>query len=463
MTFFAPEIYQERRQQLMQSLGSGLILLLGNEESPMNYTDNTYPFRQDSNFLYFCGVDRPHVAMLIDIEAGTSTLFGDDPSVDSIVWTGPQTSMAELGQLCGTAHHASYSNLPKALEAARSKQRPIHYLPPYRHDNAIKLHEWLEIPLRQLKEKASTALIKAIIAQASYKSPVEVAEMEKAVNTSQKMHVAVMQNVRAGMIEAELAGLVEGLAISGGGRLAYSAILTVNGQTLHNHHHHNVLREGQLILGDFGAETVMRYAGDITRTVPVSKTFTQQQKEVYNIVLESQLDAIAALKPGVPYRDVHLLACKTIASGLKDLGLMKGDAGEAVAAGAHALFFPHGLGHMIGLDVHDMEDLGEDLVGYDETITRSTQFGLRSLRLGRKLETGFVITVEPGIYFIPELIDQWEAKGTCKDFINFDKLKSYRHFSGIRIEDDILITENGYRILGDPIPKTVAEIEEQRS
>jgi Xaa-Pro aminopeptidase len=286
--------------------------------------------------------------------------------------------------------------------------------------------------------------------------------MEKAVTISGQMHIAAMRGAMVGIKEAQLAGIVEGIAIGAGGDLAYPAILTVNGQTLHNHYHGNTLQSGQLILGDFGAETAMHYAGDITRTFPVDKQFTEQQKHIYQLVLQAEMAAIEALKPGVPYRDIHLMAARIMADGLKDLGLMKGDMEAAVAEGAHALFFPHGLGHMLGLDVHDMEDLGEDYVGYTDQIKRSEQFGLRSLRLGRELEAGFVLTVEPGLYFIPELIDQWQAAGKHKDFINYDKVADYRDFSGVRIEDNVLITEDGYRVLGEPIPKTVAEVEALR-
>jgi Xaa-Pro aminopeptidase len=228
---------------------------------------------------------------------------------------------------------------------------------------------------------------------------------------------------------------------------------------LHNHYHGNILQEGQLVLGDFGAQNGMCYAGDITRTCPVSPTFTEVQKSIYEIVLKAEVDSIKACKAGVKYKDIHLDAAKIIASGLKEMGLMKGNVEEAVAQGAHALFFPHGLGHHIGLDVHDMEDLGEQHIGYDAETQRSDQFGTKYLRLGKRLETGNVITVEPGIYFIPELIDKWKGDGMHTDYINYDALNAFRDFGGIRIEDNILINETNSTILGDPIPKTVTEIE----
>ncbi len=459
---FEASIYQNRRAQLSKKIDSGILLFLGNEYSSMNYADNTYPFRQDSNFLYFFGLDQAHLAAIIDIDEQKTMLFGDDFSVEMVVWMGPQPKLADQAKQVGVAHTAPYAGLSDYLAKAKKQDRTIHYLPPYRPENKIKLQQWLDIPIAALKEKASVPFIKGVVDLASHKSAEEVAEIEKAVTITGSMHIAAMKATRPGIKESEIAGIVEGIAIAAGGRLSYPAIVTINGQTLHNHYHGNTLEKGQLLLGDFGAETAMHYAGDITRTLPVDKTFTKQQKEIYELVLQSEMASIEAIKPGVPYRDIHLLASKVITEGLIALGLMKGEADAAVEAGAHALFFPHGLGHMMGLDVHDMEDLGEDYVGYSDTITRSEQFGLSALRLGRELEPGFVLTVEPGIYFIPELIDAWAAEKCHEAFINYDALKGYRQFGGIRIEDNILVTENAYRILGQPIPKTVKEVEALR-
>lgn len=456
---FKSQTYLDRRQRLQADMNSGLILLMGNEESCMNYEDNIYHFRQDSNFLYFIGIDKPNLAAIIDLDEAQTTLFGDDLTIDHIIWMGAQPDMQELADLSGIEQTAPKKQLPEVLKKAREKGRTIHFLPPYRPENQIKMSDWLGIPIHQLKEKASVPLIRAIVAQASYKSEEEIVEIEKAVNISGTMHLAAMKTAKAGIKEAVLAGIVEGIAISNEGHLAYPVILTVNGQTLHNHYHGNILANGRLVLGDFGAETAMHYAGDITRTFPVSSKFTERQKDIYNLVLETELAAIAALKPGVPYRDIHLLAATKITEGLKGIGLMKGNTADAVAEGAHALFFPHGLGHMMGLDVHDMEDLGENFVGYTDQIKRSEQFGLRSLRLGRELEPGFVLTVEPGIYFIPELIQKWQTEGIATEFINYEALSDYLDFGGVRIEDDVLITEDGYSVLGAPIPKTVEEIE----
>ncbi|MBK7871458.1 MAG: aminopeptidase P family protein [Saprospiraceae bacterium] len=456
---FNKETYVNRRAQLQQQIGSGIILLPGNVESPINYLDNYYPFRQDSSFLYYIGIDQPHLAAIIDVDAGTTTLFGDDFSIDYIVWMGPQPTIAEIASKSGITDTKSYNAIIKTLQIAQSQNRHIHYLPPYRGENNIKLSEWLGIPVNEINNHASIELIKAVIAQRSIKTPEEIIEIEKAVNISGKMHLAAMRHARPGIKEAELRGIVEGVSMSNEGYPAYSVILTINGQTLHNHYYGNTLQSGQLVLGDFGSESPSRYAGDITRTFPVDKTFISQQKDIYNIVLKTEITSIEASRAGVRYLDVHLQAAKTIAEGLKDLGLMKGNVDDAVSEGAHALFFPHGLGHMMGLDVHDMEDLGENYIGYDDTVQRSTQFGLKSLRLAKKLHPGFVLTVEPGIYFIPELIDLWQKDNKYKDFINYDKLSAYRTFGGIRIEDNILITENGSKILGNPIPKTIEEVE----
>ena len=459
---FDKNTYIERRHRLQAQLDSGLILLMGNHESPMNYADNTYRFRQDSQFLYFFGLDSPGLAGLIDIDEQKTTIYGNELTMDDIVWMGPQPTLAERARRVGVNDTIPYGALENKLREALNKGRTVHFLPPYRADNQIRLSQWMDIPINTVKSRSSEALIKAVVSLASIKSPEEVAEMEKAVNITRAMHLAAMRRARPGILEAELAGIVEGIALAADGQLAYPAILTVNGQTLHNHYHGNTLKEGQLVLGDFGAETPSHYAGDITRTFPVSKTFNTRQKEIYKIVLDTEVACIEALKPGVAYRDVHLYAARIITEGLKALGIMKGDTEEAVRQGAHALFFPHGLGHMIGMDVHDMEGLGENYVGYGHEMERSSQFGLKSLRLARTLKPGFVLTVEPGIYFIPELIDQWQAERKHWEFINYEKVQQYRNFSGIRIEDNVLITETGHQILGKPIAKTIQEVEAVR-
>ena len=459
---FKKETYETRREKLGKKLQSGIVLLLGNEESSINFKDNIYAFRQDSSFLYFFGIDRPDLSAIIDIDEQKTIIFGDDLSVEHIVWMGAQPLLAEQANRVGVKNTSTASELQDYLTTAKQKKRQVHYLPPYRPENQIKLHQYLDIPLNEIEKNASVDLIKAVVSLASIKNEEEIREMDLAVNVSGAMHIAAIKAAHSGIKEAQLAGIVEGIALANEMRTAYPVILSVNGQILHNHYYGNTLQSGQLVLGDFGAESKMHYAGDLTRTFPVDKKFTSKQKEIYNIVLDAEVKSIEALRPGVKYRDIHLSAAKIIADGLKGLSIMQGDTEEAVANGAHALFFPHGLGHMIGLDVHDMEDLGENYVGYADGEKRSDQFGLRSLRLARELETGFVLTVEPGIYFIPELMDQWQATGKHAAFINYEKLKEYRDFGGIRIEDDVLITKDSYRILGNPVPKTIAEIEALR-
>ncbi len=456
---FTKKTYAQRRSRLAKDLGSGLVVLLGNKDLGMNYTANTYPFRQDSTFLYFFGLDKPGLAAIIDVDQNKTTLFGHDPGIDDIVWEGPIPGIKELAASCGVEYTAAPESLSTAITTATQSGQTIHYLPPYRFENQIMLAEMLDMPVRAVKERASESLIRAVIAQRSIKSAAEIVEMTEAVNITRAMHIAVMQGAKAGVKEAELAGLAQQIAYAQGKGLAYPVILSKDGQTLHNHYHGNTLQEGQLVLGDFGAQNSMYYAGDITRTCPVSRTFTSLQKDIYSIVLKAEEDSIRACKAGIKYKDVHLMAATIITEGLQQIGLMKGDSAAAVEQGAHALFFPHGLGHHIGLDVHDMEDLGEDLLGYDENTKRSNQFGTRYLRLGKELESGNVITVEPGIYFIPELIDQWHSEGKFNDFINYDRLAALKSFGGIRIEDNILIREEDSVILGDPIPKQIADIE----
>lgn len=457
---FAKEKYLARRQKLAEAVGSGLILLLGNEESPMNYADNTYHFRQDSSFLYFCGLKDAGLAVVIDPEENREILFGYDYTVDDVVWMGPQPSLAARAESVGIKEAVPTEKLAEVLQNAVAGGRKIHFLPQYRAENKIKLQTLLNIPAPEVNQNASETLIKAVVDMRNIKDEDEIREIEQAIAVSYEMHTTAMQMTRPGMVEREVAGLMEGIALQKGRGLSFPIIFSIHGETLHNHGHDNIMTDGRLVVHDSGVESLEHYASDITRTYPVNGKFTQKQKEIYEIVLKSQLAAIDAIKPGVFYRDVHLITARVIADGLKELGLMKGDMAEAVKAGAHALFFPHGLGHMMGLDVHDMENLGEKYVGYDETVERSTQFGLAYLRLARKLRPGYVLTVEPGIYFIPELIQQWKAAGKFTEFINYEKVETYLDFGGVRIEDDVLVTENGHRVLGKPIPKTVREIEE---
>lgn len=455
---FSVQTYTERRNALKRSLGSGLVLILGNEESPMNYHDNTYRYRQDSNFLYFFGISQAGLSAIIDIDSGEEIIFGHEFTMDDIIWVGPQPTLAEQARKVGVYRTETPEKLPERLKKASK----VHFTPPYRYDNMFKLSEWLSIPVAGLKENSSVELIKAIVALRSIKTDEEIVQMENAVNITREMHITAMQLTQAGKKEYEIAAAIHAKALEGGGDLSYPIIFSINGQTLHNHYHGNTMTEGRLVINDSGAENAMFYAGDITRTIPVSKKFTEKQKEIYTIVLKMELAGINALKPNIQYKKIHLLTNKILLEGLSDLGLLQGNIDEMLAEGVQGLFMPHGLGHAIGLDVHDMEDLGENYVGYREGLERSTQLGLKSLRLAKELEAGNVLTVEPGIYFIPELIDKWKAENKFTNFVNYAKLEAYRDFGGVRIEDNCLVTPTGSKVLGKPIPKTVEEVEALR-
>lgn len=436
---------------------------MGNDECGMNYKDNWYPYRQDSCFLYYFGINLAGLASVIDTETGEETIFGNDLSMDDIVWTGPQPSVAEMAAEVAVSTTAPYKNIETVIRKAITNGRKIHFIPPYRAQNKIKIAQWLNIAVNAVNDSASIPLIKAIVSQRSYKEDCEIAEMNIAAAISADMHLAAMRYAKPGMKEFEVMAKVKEIAYANNGSLSFHPIVTIHGETLHNVYAGNTLKEGQMVLCDAGAANDMNYAGDLTCTFPAGKKFTQQQKEVYEIVLHAHTSSVAMLKPGVLYKDVYLNAAQKIVEGMQQLGIMKGDAAEAVAAGAHAMFFQCGLGHMIGLDVHDMEDLGEPYVGYTEMLKKSTQFGIKSLRLGRALETGFTLTVEPGVYCIPQLMDNWKAENKFAEFINYDTLEKFRHFSGIRVEEDYLITETGSRLLGKKLPMAVDEVENLRA
>ncbi len=456
---FSTETYINRRNVLKKSIDKGIILLPGNVDSPINYPSNTYKFRQDSNFLYYFGLDFENLAGVIDTESGEEILFGDNRDIEDIVWMGPEPSMEYKASLVGVEKTKPAKELAEYLKAQLAAGRKIHFLPQYRSELMISLGDILGIKASELNDHKSLELIKAVIAQRTLKTVGEIMEIENALAISYEMNVAAMKFSKPGLVEREIYGIVEGITHSLGQGTSFPTIFSVRGETLHNHHHENVMQEGDMLLMDSGAESDLHYASDITRTFPVSGKFTDEQKAIYNTVLAGQLKAIEAMKPGITYKEVHLLAAKTMAEGLKELGIMKGNIEEAVAQGAHALFFPHGLGHLLGLDVHDMEGLGETLSGYDNLIERSSQFGLCNLRFGKKLQQGMVLTVEPGLYFIPQLVANWKEENLHSEFINYDKVEEYIGFGGVRIEDDVLITEDGSRVLGKPIPKTVAEVE----
>ncbi|MBN2030665.1 aminopeptidase P family protein [bacterium] len=456
---FVSDCYIKRRERLKKELPSGILLFLGNQESPMNYPSNTYPFRQDSSFLYFWGLDTPGLTAVIDLDNDEEIIYGDDPTVDDIIWTGPQVRLSDKAHLAGVQQTEPSDKLKEKIAQAMRQGRKIHYLPQYRHDNIIHMAQLIDIESLEVNQTVSPEMIRAVVSQRSSKSTEEIDQIEKALDISYTIYKTAMKWSKPGKIEREIAGMINGLALSFGSQVSFQTIFSIHGEILHNQSYENTMKEGDLLLLDSGVESPLHYASDITRTFPVNGKFTDRQKEIYQIVLAAQEEAIRSMQPDVPFRDVHIRACRVMVSGLKQLGLMKGNEDDAVELGAHALFFPHGLGHMLGLDVHDMEGLGEEVVGYDDEIKRSDQFGLAYLRFGKKLKPGFVMTVEPGIYFIPELMTQWKDQKKHADFINYNQIKDYRNFGGIRIEDDVLVTEKGHRILGKQIAKTIEDVE----
>lgn len=459
LPMFSKETYVQRRALLKQKLGSGLLLFLGNDECGLNYEDNTFRYRQDSTFLYYFGLSAAGLSAIIDIDENREIIFGDELSMDAIVWMGNQPTLRERAEQVGIVEVSPAAEVVNYLRAATARRQAIHYLPPYRPEHKLKLMDWLGThPSRQI---GSVPFIRAIVAQRSYKTDEEIVEIERACNVTADMHIAATKLLRPGMYEYEVVAEMNRVAQAANCELSFATIATINGQTLHNHYHGNLVKPGDLFLIDAGAEVESGYAGDMSSTIPADTTYTTRQREVYTIQNRMHLAAVEALKPGIPYVEVYDLTARILVEGMKELGLMKGDVSEAVREGAHALFYPHGLGHMMGLDVHDMENLGEVWVGYDGQ-AKSTQFGRKSLRLGRKLEPGFVLTVEPGVYFIPQLIDRWAGEKRFADFINYDKVMTYKDFGGIRNEEDYLITPDGARRLGKKIPLTPEEVEALR-
>jgi len=456
---FKPEIYKQRRKKLKSLLKKGVCLFPGNSDSPMNYPANAYPFRQDSSFLYFFGLDSPGLFGIIDIDEDREIIFGDDVTLEDIIWVGPQPELSSRAASVGVKEVLTASCLPDYLDRVVGQKRVVHFLPPYRADINLKLSSFLNLSPDKVKTFASVELIKATVALRSVKSPEEIREIENALKVTREMYLTAIPQVRPGRKEQEVLSLMELICRANGLSFSFPPIVTINGQIFHKTTYGDVLKRGRFLVMDAGAESELRYACDITRSIPVGGKFSQRQKDIYMIVLRGQEEAIKSIAPGVKYKDVHLKTARTMAESLKDLGLMKGDLDDAVEQGAHALFFPHGLGHMLGLDVHDMENVGEDYVGYDETVSRSQQFGLAYLRLARALQPGFVLTVEPGIYFIPALFAQWKKENKFANFIDYEKVEKFLDFGGVRIEDDVLVTADGHRVLGPKIPKKIPEIE----
>lgn len=460
---FDRHIYKERRRNLAGKMNSGLLFFPGNNESPCNYSDNCYKFRQDGTFLYFFGLDMPSLSAVIDLDSGEEIIYGDDVDIDDIIWTGPLPSIASLAEKVGVSDTRPRRSLEVDLLSAVKAGRRIHFLPQYRHDNQIFIHETLGVPFSAMKEAASTEFIKAVVDMRLVKEPCEIEELDRAANLGYAMHCAAMKVAKPGMVEREVVAAMESVAFAGGAlRMSFPTILSQHGETMHNHGHEGILTEGKLLLIDAGCEIESNYCSDNTRTIPVGGKFTGRQADIYAIVSAANNYAKDAARPGVTYREIHLNASRIILEGLSSLNLVHGDIDEMVEAGVQGLFMPHGLGHNMGLDVHDMENLGEDLVGYDPGQTRSSQLGLGSLRMARTLRPGHVVTDEPGIYFIPALIEKWKAAGHNAGYVNFGKLEEYYDFGGIRLEDDLLITEGGARLLGSKrLPITVDDVERE--
>lgn len=457
---FSKDTYIERRRVVRERMADGVGIFLGNGEMPMSYADNCYPFIQDSTFLYLFGMNRPDLIGVIDFESGKEYIFGRDFTLDDVIWMGPQKPLREEAKKYGIENFMELEELPVFIERFREQEKKIYHTIQYRDENRMKLGELLGIAPKDVDKEASLELTKIIIEERNIKSDAEIRRIEEAVNITREMHLEAMRVVKPGMKEYEVAAAVEAVAKRNNATVSFPTICTKHGEILHNHSQEYILEEGDMLLLDCGARTKEGYCGDMTTTIPVSGMFNERQKNIYALLMAMFETAEKMMKPGVTYKEVHLEVCKTLAQGMVERELMKGDVNEIVELGAHALFFPHGLGHMLGMDVHDMENLGETLVGYGNELVRSTQFGLKSLRLGRMLQEGFVFTVEPGIYFIPELIKKWKEEKKFLDYINYEKVEEYLDFGGMRYEGDYLVTENGVRRLGKKMPKYYYEIEE---
>lgn len=458
---FAKEIYVQRRAELKQRMGEGLILLFGNNDAPNNYPGNPYRFRQDSCFLYYFGQKRDGLVGVIDVDNDKEYIFGNDIDIDDIIWFGYVPSVSDLASEVGVANTAPMAELKNLVDAAKAKGQNIHFVPQCRGDLQIQLADLVGIHPLQSKEKASVKLIKAIVDMRAVKKAEEIVELKKAADIGYLMHTTAMKACKPGVTEKHVAGIIEGIAMSYGDRYSFQSILSMHGEIQHGFPHHTPMEAGRLMLCDAGAESNENYCSDNTRVTPISGKFTQKQRDIYLAVEAAHDWVIENAKPGIKWYDIHMGAARVITEHLQQIGLMKGNIDDSIREGAHAMFFPHGLGHMMGLDVHDMEGLGQNYVGFDDEIQPSTQFGTNCLRCGRRMQPGFVMTDEPGCYFIPHLIDLWRSEKKHMDFINYDAVESYKDFGGVRLEDDIIITDTGCEIIGDKlIPWHIDEVEE---
>ena len=457
---FSKNVYIERRQELKKKVGSGLLLFFGNNDAPCNYPANTYRHRQDSTFLYYFGQKREGLVGVIDIDNDREYLIGDDIDIDDIIWYGFVPSVKDLAEQVGVSNSAPMAQLEVLVKSAKQKGQEVMYLPPYRQDHMIQISDLLGMHPNKTREMASVKFIKAVVDMRAIKKDIEIEEIERAMEIGYEMHTTAMKLCAPGVTEKHIAGVIEGIAMSKGEKYSFQSIVTMHGEIQHGYPSTAPLEAGRLLLCDAGAESMEHYCSDNTRVTPISGKFTQRQCDIYSIVEACHDLVIEKAKPGLKWKDMHLDVCRMMTDRLKDLGLMKGNTEDAVQTGAHAMFLPHGLGHMMGMDVHDMEGLGQNYVGFDDEVQPSTQFGLNCLRCGRRLQPGFVMTDEPGIYFIPHLIDLWKGQGLHKDFINYDAVESFKDFGGVRLEDDILITETGCRVLGkNIIPYHIDDVE----
>lgn len=468
---FDKSIYIRRRKTLMDKMSAtasegrrGIALFIGNAEAPAQYEDNCYKFRQDSTWLYYFGIDEPMFAAVLDLDEGTETIFADDVEIGDIIWMGPQSGVQSKAEGVGISASAPYSSLDNVVAKALAANRPVHFIKPSRYYNKIKIAGLIGCRPEEVAGKYSSALTKAIISMRLIKEACEIEQLDDACALGYEMHTAARNAVKLGIIEQEIVGKMEGVTLSKGWGVSFPTILTQHGETLHNHLHDKVIEPGKLMVIDAGAENNMHYASDFTRTLPTSGKFTTRQREIYQIVCDCNELAYSLTKPGITYKEVHLKTMYLMLEELRALDIVRGNLINMVEAGVAGLFMPHGLGHNMGLDVHDMEDLGEDLVGYDDDQKRSSQLGLGSLRMARRLVPGNVITDEPGIYFIPALIEKWKSEKADHGFVNYQRLESYYGFGGIRLEDDVLVTEDGARRIGpDRLPITPDDVENAMS
>lgn len=456
---FEDSVYIARRKALRDRFGTGVLLFIGNVDAPMNYAQNCYPFRQDSSFSYFFGLRQPGLAALIDIDANSEAIFGNEHDLNAEIWTGAHEALDDQSARAGCPGLKPYAELASLLQQASWQARTVHFLPAYRVETVAELSRLLCKSVDEIERGASLELIHAVVGLRQIKGSAEVAQIEIALGISDEMHRAAMRAAKPGVLEREVVAEMRRVLCRRGSAEAYGSILTKRGEVLHNLSYDLRLEEGDLVVNDSGATSPLDYASDITRTLPVGGRFNARQRELYALLLEAQQAGIDAMRPGVPFAQVHRIAATTIVEGMAGLGFFHGKAADIVESGAYAICFPHGLGHQLGLDVHDMEALGEDNVGYNDSVKRSPLFGLSNLRMGKLLQTGMVMTVEPGIYFIPALIEQWAAEGRGQGLIDYQRFRDYIGFGGMRVEDEVLVTETAARVMGAPIPKSVEDVE----